>query len=94
MSKTLAEMIAVMQAAERGEEIESRSRLPDATWTYNPFPSWQWETVEFRVKPQPKVIWVNEYVRHLYAYTTEAEAKENAGANTTRKLVKYVEAQD
>lgn len=91
MSKTLAEMIAVMQAAERGETIETQQ--VDGNWVTNPSPSWNWGVYTYRVKPQPKVIYVNEYSDTVVAYSKEKDAVMGAGS-PVRKAVKYVEAQD
>jgi len=67
MSKTLKEMIAVMQAAEEGKEIES-ARLPNCDegstmcWDLDRRPFWNWLHEDYRVKPaEPKKIFVNWY---------------------------------
>lgn len=59
--KTTAEMIAVMQAFERGEKIERR---PDgrSPWVEVEEPAFNWGTSDYRIKPrEPRVIWVNEF---------------------------------
>lgn len=44
---------------------------------------------------EPKVIWVNEYVDDLRAYTTEEMARKRAnGVGSLRVAVKYVESCD
>ena len=50
---TLREKIEVMEAFERGEEIEHRDRLNDM-WFYSSFPAWNWKEFEYRIKPKPK----------------------------------------
>lgn len=57
MVKTLAEQIAVMQAAERGEEIQSLYNYGLA-WEDNSDPSWDWCNFDYRVKPKPQKFWV------------------------------------
>lgn len=57
MAKTLAEQIAVMQAAERGEEIEICSIYEEnlqANWKKIKFPKWNWVDFDYRVKPKPQ----------------------------------------
>lgn len=60
--KTLEEKIAVMQAAQRGEQIEWRW-LNTATDAWQPFlgrfgPSWNWMDADYRVAPKKMTIWV------------------------------------
>ena len=50
---TLREKIEVMEAFERGEEIEHRDRLNDM-WFDSSFPDWSWKEFEYRIKPKPK----------------------------------------
>ena len=57
MAKTLAEKIAVMQAAERGEEIQLLYKYGLA-WEDNSDPSWDWCNFDYRVKPKTQKFWV------------------------------------
>ena len=50
---TLREKIEVMQAFERGEEIECNS-LYNPKWTSTTSPAWNWNDFCYRVKPRPK----------------------------------------
>ena len=50
---TLREKIEVMQAFERGEEIECNS-LYNQKWTTTPSPAWNWNDFYYRIKPKPK----------------------------------------
>ena len=53
MAKTLAEKIAVMQAAEAGKKIECLSRQSsDDKWFWLPNPLWNWQGFDYRVKPE------------------------------------------
>lgn len=51
MAKTLAEKIAIMQAAERGEEIEMCS-LYGGEWRKVNHPAWNWIDYAYRVKKE------------------------------------------
>lgn len=50
---TTKEMIEVMQAYERGEQIEYRGRGSN-NWLLSTPPIWNWEYFDYRVKPKPK----------------------------------------
>lgn len=55
--KTLAEKIAVMQAAERGEKIES-SYDDGLSWNRCPAPTWNWHVNDYRVaREEPSIDW-------------------------------------
>ncbi len=59
MAKTLAEKIAVMQAAERGEEIEMKFNSEEReSWQKLDDPLWNWGEFDYRVKPKPQKFWV------------------------------------
>lgn len=45
------EMIEVMQAYDRGEQIERRDRCGN-NWFLSPVPSWDWVQYDYRVKPK------------------------------------------
>lgn len=68
MSKTISEKIAVMAAAARGEKIQMTS-LSFPRWIDIPTPKWNWEELDYRVKPKPQKFWVifNQQNRVLYA---------------------------
>lgn len=51
--KTLAEMIAVMQAAEQGKAIES-AYLASPDWKIATDPCWNWAAYNYRVALEPK----------------------------------------
>lgn len=53
---TTEEMIKVMLAYERGEQIEYRIKdfMRDDEWcVQKEFPEWDWRTFDYRVKPKP-----------------------------------------
>lgn len=51
---TLREKIEVMEAFERGEEIEVKHRDSAMDWTLTKQPLWDWTKSTFRIKPKPK----------------------------------------
>jgi hypothetical protein len=53
--------LAVMQAYVDGKEIEYRYKNSLHQWELTPNPSWVFSTYEYRVKKEPRVIYVNEY---------------------------------
>lgn len=50
---TTKEMIEVMQACDRGEEIEIKENGKE-DWSEAKFPLWVWDKFEYRVKPKEK----------------------------------------
>jgi hypothetical protein len=51
--------LAVMQAYANGAELEVRTGAEP--WRACQSPSWIWSACEYRVKEEPRVIYVNEY---------------------------------
>jgi hypothetical protein len=71
--KTRKEMIAVMQAAEDGKEIETCVN-GQCNWKveHNP-PAWNWCACDYRVKPvEPRRIWANIYPHCIEASESKA----------------------
>jgi len=66
---TTQEMIEVMQAYERGEEIEFRlADCEDDRWAPTASPLWNWDNFEYRVKlEEPKFKDGDEVVRKSFA---------------------------
>ncbi|MGM9810971.1 MAG: hypothetical protein ACI30J_08930 [Paludibacteraceae bacterium] len=55
--KTTKEMIEVMQAYERGEQIEFKDTIYNKSeWSEIPQPSWDWYHNDYRVKPKKKYV--------------------------------------
>lgn len=103
--KTTAEMIVVMEGWTQGKEIQQK-RLEgfDGPYIWIPAsydeagrPEWNWETFDYRIKPEPKVGYVNEYPpEHEWScignmHPTPEKAREEAGKDATRIAVKYIE---
>ena len=55
----LRSKIEVMEAFERGEEIEVSSNSGE-TWRQVPCPNWNWVNYSYRIKPKPKQVVVIE----------------------------------
>lgn len=93
--KTTAEKIAVMQAHLDGKTIQYRSKTSAGNWFSHPNPEWNWEDCEYRVKTEPRVIWVNEYSDGLntWHYQTREYANISIGRGriACRKFVEVME---
>lgn len=92
--KTTAEMIAVMQAFERGEEIQCiRLGIVD-DWVKCATPpyKWNWIGYDYRIKPrEPRVIWVNEYRHQQDVVHEDEESARKSAYGAVHIAVKYIE---
>ena len=52
--KTIKEMVEIMLAFDRGEQIEFKEC--DGKWYDTPTPIWNWSQTDYRVKPKPKYV--------------------------------------
>ena len=78
---TTKEMIEVMQAYDRGEQIERRDRCGN-NWFLSPVPSWDWVQYDYRIKPKPTY--------RPYKNATEfLAAQKEHGMNIRRKGCNY-----
>ena len=90
----LVTKIKVMQAAEEGETIQwckdndLGNGWKDVDINYI---SWDWNHHAYRIKPQPKEIWVNEYKNHSGFHNTKEAAIGVAGFRVIRRAVHYRE---
>jgi len=97
MSMTHNEMIAVIQADRDGKEVEWRPTGAERWRLATPL--WDFDTCEYRIKPEPKAIWVNEYEDgSLRGHNTEQcadrycrNAVGDVGDDVVRAAVKYQE---
>ena len=63
---TIDEMIAVLQAAKEGKQIQARSKhYPDGGWRDTDISSWHFFPFDYRVKPEPREFWINVYPDHI-----------------------------
>lgn len=93
--KTVQEQIAVMLAWISGKPIEIK-KYDDTFWSKVLEPAWNWADYDYRVKPEPKVIYVNLYKSG--AWGRVYESREKAADHCTgvedvcRVGVKFIEA--
>lgn len=86
--KTIQEMINVMQAYDRGEQIEFKEC--DGKWHDTPTPIWNWSQTDYRVKPKTKYIPFDTAEEFL-------EAQRNNGylvSNKGKLLEAYINGRD
>ena len=88
--------IEVMQAYVDGKTVEvSNSNVNnwmEVAGTISPV--WNWDEFRYRIKPEPRTIWVNEYGGSDVAHKTEEDAWDGARPQAVRTAVKYVEVTD
>ena len=84
--KTTKEMIEVMQAYERGEQIEC---FNDEQWKDVNNPIWDWLHNDYRVKPKKKYIPFDTAEEFLTAYRKHGEFIENKESG--EKMNAYVD---
>jgi hypothetical protein len=94
--KSTAEKIAIMQAFLDGKTIEAKDPFGSGDkgkWIIlEGEPNWQWGQLHYRIKPEPKEIWVNEHSHgKLYAYNTEHAAQVCTTGYAMRTAVLYRE---
>ena len=88
--------IRVMQAFLDGEKVQCRRLMSSKPWCpAGPCPSWAWADYDYRIKPEPRAVYVNEYADgdFSYAYPSAELARQNA-AMPRRIAVKYQEVQE
>lgn len=87
--------IAVMLHFADGGKVQYRNSK--GAWEDIPNPYWNWSCWNYRIKPEPKTVWVNEYKdldggEDGWAYPSEEAAKKNANAFTAVRIaVEYRE---
>lgn len=90
---TVDQMIEVLNAYKAGKKIQFR-QYGSLLWEdcINNEPRWNWTYYDYRVKPEPKVIWVNEYDGYMYGYDSKDEAMKYTNTEHIRNAVRYVES--
>jgi len=86
---TLDQMIEVLTAYKAGKKIEVKGH-GGVKWHKTSMSAWDFVECDYRAKPEPKVIWVNEYSDLHFAYCSEKEAKDK-DRGAIRTAVRYVE---
>ena len=87
--KTTKEMIDVMQAFERGEQIELNDFNSIYGWTTTKRPLWDWSEFDYRVKPKKKYVPFDTAEEFLAAYRKHGEFIENKESG--EKMNAYVD---
>lgn len=90
------EAIKVMQAFVDGKIVQYKQPALDCWYDLVDInPIWNWGCVNYRIKPEPKEIWVNEYDGCWgIVHGTKEEAKNRADRDATRKAVRYREVME
>ena len=85
--KTTKEMIKVMQAYDRGEQVQLLNI--DGNWEDIKSPTWSWGLLDYRVKPKKKYIPFDTAEEFLTAYRKHGEFIENKESG--EKMNAYVD---
>lgn len=90
------EMIKVIQAHKNGKRIQCKLRRRESEWGDSLNPSWDFPNHEYRIKPEPLVIWVNVLKDgNAVTWETKEQALSTAGGGYYERIaVKMVEAED
>jgi hypothetical protein len=91
---TTREMIEVMEAYDRGEEIQCKESLNELDFIdVLVEPNWDWRTTEYRIKPKEKKMvkletWLFQHNSHkdTYCETTVSDVKTVVGWNPIKLL--------
>ena len=89
---TLREKIEVMQAFERGEEIEYSWTNWGTRWEIVKSPSWDWTSYLYRIKPKPKqteILYEWLICNELNAWSISDRLRTEEEASTTFKEYDY-----
>ena len=93
------EMIEVIQGREDGKTVEYQAKFNDDSWMFiHPNHEFNFQIFIYRLKPDPRVIYVNEY-KSGYCWGSGFASKEKAvhaglatgGLIATRKFVEVME---
>lgn len=86
------EMIDVILAHKEGISVQLRKRGSSA-WFPQETRSGLFDFIdyEYRIKPEPKTIWVNEYEHHYAGYFSKKDANDFCADVAKRRAVKYQE---
>ena len=92
--KDIDHMIAVMQAFKEGKAIQYWARCnrgTDENWGDAPNPIWNWATFEYRVKPEPRRIWLNWYPTKKCRSSVCYDSREEAASFAIHDIAEQVE---
>lgn len=88
--------IEVMQAFVDGKTIQCRSpanRIMEWGGVY-PEPAWNWSMSEYRIKPEPRIIFVNEYINgamFIHNDLRSAEKEKRSLIEPKARTIKFTE---
>ena len=92
------EKIKVMQAFVDGKAVQFRKAMHNLNSEWEDFdsciePSWEWGSLDWRIKPQPKIIYVNEYSdgKHMAFDKKRAAHPTPALHSQLRSQIPYIE---
>lgn len=90
--KTAKDYLPLVQALADGKKIQV---ISSGGWRDIVEPGFNLPAERYRIKPESKEIWVNEYANTgVAAHTSKDAAVRNAGVAATRKAVRYREVLD
>ena len=84
-------MIEVLQAAKEGKAIQVRQALSTPTTWRATVPLWDFERNEYRVKPEPRTVWLVEKPDGSLSGRTYVSRDHALGIDTPSKPVKFIE---
>jgi hypothetical protein len=85
----LGELAKAMQGFAEGKPVQYRL-AEGKKWSTVVSPTWTWFG-DYRLKPEPKIVYINEYYNVRSVWDSEIEAREAAGQHVLRVAVKYAE---
>ena len=88
------EKIEVMQALEDGKAIFERPLCHGGVWKKCEYPSWNWGNHEYKVKEEPREIWVNVYDNGDYMQIHNSEFDAAGCISEGGKTLKFREVMD
>lgn len=98
---TIEEMVQVLEAFKDGKEIEYRLRpeywrsCHEGGWKKMVCSDWNFARWEYRVRREPKEIWVNEYEDGIHAgHDSRGRAEAFCASYAIRRAVRYREVID
>jgi hypothetical protein len=80
----MQQQLAVMQAFVDGKKLQVRTKKPENSWRELSNPTWQWDVIEYRIKPEPEVVYISKSkYGSFYAHTDYESAVGGAGMSAT-----------
>lgn len=89
--KTTKEMIEVMQAYDRGEQIQVKTTNKKCDWEDVKEPYWQWNFCDYRVKPKKNKIYVPFDTAEEFLAATRVHGLIIPKDYQDKKLIGYVD---